>query len=165
LDEPSWQSYRVDVAAMAARNINRFVRDLTRGKAIRPEVEVGISPFGIWRPRNPRQIRGLDASRRSTPTKTALQQGWVDYPRRSFRWPIEKREQSFPRSSTGGRARPTRPRHRRQIKHQPPATRVEIARARLARRASVGRLHPLQREDHHADADGIDDRAGARATR
>jgi len=29
--------------------------------AVKPWVKVGISPFGIWRPGNPPQIKGFDA--------------------------------------------------------------------------------------------------------
>jgi uncharacterized lipoprotein YddW (UPF0748 family) len=74
------------------------VRDLYNSvKAIRPKVEVGISPFGIWRPRNPRQIRGFDAyARIYADSRLWLREGWVDYLAPQLYWPIEKREQSFP---------------------------------------------------------------------
>src|SRR5712692_6874245 len=79
-------------------DVNRFVRDLYAGvKAIRPKVEVGISPFGIWRPRHPRQVRGFDAyAKIYAVSKLWLQEGWVDYLAPQLYWPIEKREQSFP---------------------------------------------------------------------
>ncbi|HMC22742.1 MAG TPA: family 10 glycosylhydrolase, partial [Thermoanaerobaculia bacterium] len=99
-DEPTWQTYRGPLSRDAWRreNINRFVRDLyTSVKAIRPSVEVGISPFGIWRPRHPRQVRGLDAyAKIYADSKLWLQQGWVDYLAPQLYWPIAKREQSFP---------------------------------------------------------------------
>ena len=56
------QGGRMSLGDWRRDNINRFVRELYRSvKAIRPGVEVGISPFGIWRPHNPPQIEGLDA--------------------------------------------------------------------------------------------------------
>ena len=99
-DEPTWQTYHGALSRDAWRreNINRFIRDLYASvKAIRPTVEVGISPFGIWRPRHPRQIRGLDAyAKIYADSRLWLQRGWVDYLAPQLYWPIEKREQSFP---------------------------------------------------------------------
>lgn len=79
-------------------NINRFVRDLyTSVKSVKPNVEVGISPFGIWRPGHPRQIRGLDAYEKIyADSRLWLRRGWVDYLAPQLYWPIDKREQSFP---------------------------------------------------------------------
>ena len=79
-------------------NINRFVRELYRSvKAIRPRVEVGISPFGIWRPHHPQQIEGLDAyDKIYADSKKWLESGWVDYLAPQLYWPIDKKEQSFP---------------------------------------------------------------------
>ena len=132
-DEPSWQNYRGRLSRDAWRrdNINRFVRDLYASvKAIRPNVEVGISPFGIWRPRHPRQIRGFDAyAKIYADSKLWLQEGWVDYLAPQLYWPIEKREQSFPallhwwsRQDIRGRGIVT------GISINRPATRAEIAR-------------------------------------
>jgi uncharacterized lipoprotein YddW (UPF0748 family) len=99
-DEPTWQSYRGPLTRDEWRreNINTFVRDLYAGvKAVRPDIEVGISPFGIWRPHHPRRIRGLDAyAKIYADSKLWLQQGWVDYLAPQLYWPIEKYEQSFP---------------------------------------------------------------------
>ncbi len=79
-------------------NINRLVRELYRAvKAIRPSVQVGISPFGIWRPHNPEQIEGLDAyAKIYADSKLWLERGWVDYLAPQLHWPIDKKEQSFP---------------------------------------------------------------------
>jgi uncharacterized lipoprotein YddW (UPF0748 family) len=42
-------------------NVNRFVARMYRDvKATKPWVQVGISPFGIYRPGNPPQIKGFD---------------------------------------------------------------------------------------------------------
>jgi len=99
-DDPSWQMYRGPMSRDEWRreNINRFVREMYESvKTIRPAVEVGISPFGIWRPRNPSQIRGFDAyAKIYADSRLWLQRGWVDYLAPQLYWPIEKREQSFP---------------------------------------------------------------------
>lgn len=99
-DEPTWQAYRGPLSRGEWRrqNINRFVHDLYASvKAVKPNVEVGISPFGIWRPRNPRQIRGFDAyDKIYADSRLWLQRGWVDYLAPQLYWPIEQREQSFP---------------------------------------------------------------------
>lgn len=80
-DDATWQAYRAGGGALTREawrrdNINRFVRDLYRTvKAIKPKVEVGISPFGIWRPGHPRQIRGLDAYARIYATRSRRWRG------------------------------------------------------------------------------------------
>ena len=43
-------------------NVDTLIQQIyVKTKALKPWVKVGISPFGIWRPGNPAQIRGLDA--------------------------------------------------------------------------------------------------------
>jgi uncharacterized lipoprotein YddW (UPF0748 family) len=79
-------------------NVNRFVMRL-RGevKAVRQGVRVGISPFGIWRPGRPAQVKGFDAYEEiSADALTWLQRGWVDYLAPQLYWPIEQKEQAFP---------------------------------------------------------------------
>lgn len=100
---PDDETYRLYGAGMSRddwrrENINHFVRDMYASiKAIKPNVEVGISPFGIWRPGHPRQIKGLDAYERIyADSRLWLRRGWVDYLAPQLYWPIDKREQSFP---------------------------------------------------------------------
>ena len=99
-DDATYQQYGAGMSKDEWRrdNINRFVHDLyTTVKGIKPDVEVGISPFGIWRPHNPRQIQGLDAyDKIYADSKLWLRRGWVDYLAPQLYWPIDKREQSFP---------------------------------------------------------------------
>ena len=60
-------------------------------------MRVGISPFGIWRPGRPAQVKGFDAYEEiSADARTWLQRGWVDYLAPQLYWPIDQREQSFP---------------------------------------------------------------------
>jgi uncharacterized lipoprotein YddW (UPF0748 family) len=78
-------------------NVNRFVKRLhDEVKAAKPAVRVGISPFGIWRPGRPAQVRGLDAYEEiSADARTWVQRGWVDYLAPQLYWPIDQKEQSF----------------------------------------------------------------------
>jgi uncharacterized lipoprotein YddW (UPF0748 family) len=79
-------------------NVNSFVKRLhDEVKAVRADVRVGISPFGIWRPGRPAQVRGFDAYEElSADARTWLNRGWVDYLAPQLYWPIDQREQSFP---------------------------------------------------------------------
>jgi uncharacterized lipoprotein YddW (UPF0748 family) len=102
-DDPSWRRYEAGGGRMSRQewrrdNINRFVHDLyVAVKEIKPAVEVGISPFGIWRPGHPRQIEGLDAyAEIYADSRLWLQKGWVDYLAPQLYWPIDRRAQSFP---------------------------------------------------------------------
>jgi uncharacterized lipoprotein YddW (UPF0748 family) len=102
-DDDTWQRYVAGGGTMSRGdwrrdNINRFVRDLyATVKEIKPKVEVGISPFGIWRPHHPRQIEGLDSyDDIYADSRLWLQRGWVDYLAPQLYWPIDRRAQSFP---------------------------------------------------------------------
>ena len=99
-DDATYQQYGAGMTKDDWRreNINRFVHELyTSVKAVKPKVEVGISPFGIWRPGHPRQIKGLDAYEAIyADSRLWLRRGWVDYLAPQLYWPIDKREQSFP---------------------------------------------------------------------
>lgn len=102
-DQATWQAYQASGGTLSRddwrrENINTFVREMySTVKAIKPKVEVGVSPFGIWRPGNPRQIKGLDAyAKIYADSRLWLQSGWVDYLAPQLYWPIDKREQSFP---------------------------------------------------------------------
>ena len=66
-------------------------------KAAKPWVQFGISPFGIWRPENPPQIRGFDPYEKIyANARKWLASGWVDYLAPQLYWPVAQREQSFP---------------------------------------------------------------------
>lgn len=102
-DDATWQRYRAGGGRLSRGdwrrdNINTFVRELyTRVKAIRPGVVVGMSPFGIWRPGHPAQIKGFDAyDKLYADARLWLRRGWVDYVAPQLYWPIDRREQSFP---------------------------------------------------------------------
>lgn len=80
------------------KNVNDFIKRLNREiKLIDPHVRFGISPFGIWRPGYPQQIKGFDAFNRIyADARKWLQEGWVDYLAPQLYWPIEQQSQSFP---------------------------------------------------------------------
>ena len=66
-------------------------------KAAKPWVKFGVSPFGIWRPEHPAQIRGFDAySGLYADSRKWLVNGWLDYLAPQLYWAIEPKEQSFP---------------------------------------------------------------------
>jgi uncharacterized lipoprotein YddW (UPF0748 family) len=102
-DDMTWLQYRAGGGRLnrddwRRRNIDDFVRTLYFAvKRARPGVQVGISPFGIWRPHHPRQIRGFDAyAKLYADARLWLRRGWVDYLAPQLYWPIDRREQSFP---------------------------------------------------------------------
>ncbi len=102
-DQASYQAYRAGggqlaIADWRRENVNRFVERLYREvHGIKPDLKVGISPFGIWRPGNPPGIQGLDSveSLYADP-RLWLQKGWMDYIVPQLYWPIEQKAQSFP---------------------------------------------------------------------
>jgi uncharacterized lipoprotein YddW (UPF0748 family) len=79
-------------------NVDSMVAALYRGvHSVKPWVKVGISPFGIWRPGNPPQIRGLDAyATIYANSRLWLEKGWADYFAPQLYWQIRPVEQSFP---------------------------------------------------------------------
>ncbi|NNE71225.1 MAG: family 10 glycosylhydrolase [Rhodothermales bacterium] len=98
-DDPSWQAsgYEGDRADWRRDNVNRFVSDLYGTvKAERPEVKVGISPFGIWRPGHPEGIEGFDQYEGLyADARLWLQQGWVDYFTPQLYWALDSSGQPY----------------------------------------------------------------------
>lgn len=80
-------------------NINRFVEEMYRSvKGAKSSVKVGISPFGIWRPRVPATIEaGLDSyGQLFADSRKWLAEGWCDYLTPQLYWACEPAKQSFP---------------------------------------------------------------------
>ena len=102
-DARSWIRY-VKVGGKLSRddwrreNVNTLIRELNRQiHATKPWVKFGISPFGIWRPGYPEQVRGFDAFEQLyADSKLWWEKNWVDYLTPQLYWPIAKPEQSFP---------------------------------------------------------------------
>jgi uncharacterized lipoprotein YddW (UPF0748 family) len=101
-DDASWQKYglRSGVARddWRRQNVNQFVQSVYQSiKGAKPWVKFGISPFGIWRPGYPPQIKGLDAyASLYADSRLWLASGWVDYLSPQLYWPADAPQQSFP---------------------------------------------------------------------
>lgn len=78
-------------------NVNQFIQRLYREvHALKPSIDVGMSPFGIWRPGNPPGVAGLDAyATLYADSRKWLQEGWVDYLAPQLYWANGAPQQSF----------------------------------------------------------------------
>lgn len=102
-DWASWQDYQKSGGKLSRDdwrrdNVNRFVARLYRDvKAVKAWVKVGISPFGIYRPGYPAQIKGFDQyeSLYADPREW-LARGTLDYLAPQLYWRIDAPGQSFP---------------------------------------------------------------------
>ncbi len=102
-DTPSWTRYRNGGGKLSRSdwrrgNVNQLVKELYEGiHEVKPWVRFGISPFGIWRPGFPEQIRGFDAYEQLyADARKWLHEGWLDYFTPQLYWPTTRREQSYP---------------------------------------------------------------------
>jgi uncharacterized lipoprotein YddW (UPF0748 family) len=101
-DEASWKKYGSKTGLTREdwrrNNINQFVHQISQAiKTAKPWVAFGISPFGIWRPQNPPQIKGLDAyGQIYADSHLWLANGWVDYLAPQLYWAVAQHDQSFP---------------------------------------------------------------------
>ena len=102
-DWTSWNNYQKAGGRLSREdwrrdNVNRFIARMYRDvKAAKPWVKVGISPFGIYRPGYPAQIKGFDQfeSIYADP-RTWLVNGWLDYLAPQLYWRIDPPATSFP---------------------------------------------------------------------
>ncbi|HLK58571.1 MAG TPA: family 10 glycosylhydrolase [Chthonomonadaceae bacterium] len=102
-DDASWQRYvasggKLDRDDWRRENVNVFIERLYKGiKQEKPWVKFGISPFGIWRPGHPDQIKGFDAYEEIyADSRKWLVNGWCDYWTPQLYWPIHQTAQSYP---------------------------------------------------------------------
>lgn len=102
-DDASWRKYRKSGGKLARddwrrQNVDLLVEALHDGiHKTKPFVKFGVSPFGIWRPGFPEQIRGFDAyNKLYADARKWLREGWVDYFTPQLYWPTTKAEQSYP---------------------------------------------------------------------
>ena len=102
-DSATWKRYVASGGTLSRddwrrNNVDVFIRDLYKQvKAAKPWVKVGISPFGMWRPGYPPQIKGFDAySELYADSKKWLNEGWLDYFTPQLYWPIARQETSYP---------------------------------------------------------------------
>jgi uncharacterized lipoprotein YddW (UPF0748 family) len=101
-DEASWKKYGagkgIDRADWRRQNVNVFIQRVNNSvKSAKPWVMFGVSPFGIWRPGYPAQIKGFDAyDKLYADARLWLVNGWLDYLAPQLYWAIRPPEQSFP---------------------------------------------------------------------
>jgi uncharacterized lipoprotein YddW (UPF0748 family) len=102
-DDPTWAAYQAGGGTLGRSdwrrsNIDDYVERMYKGvKAAKPWVKVGISPFGIWRPGNPYQIKGFDSYEQLYgDSRRWIREGWADYFTPQLYWPIAQTPQSFP---------------------------------------------------------------------
>jgi uncharacterized lipoprotein YddW (UPF0748 family) len=101
-DDASWQRFgasgKLSRNDWRRENVNQFVERVHKSiKDAKPWVKFGISPFGIWRPGYPPQIKGYDAYEKLyADARKWLREGSVDYFVPQLYWPIAQQDQSFP---------------------------------------------------------------------
>ncbi len=101
-DDASWQKYGLRSGTTRddwrRAGVNSFVQGVYQSiKTAKPWVKFGVSPFGIWRPGNPPQIRGLDAyASLYADSRLWFASGWLDYLSPQLYWPVDSPQQSFP---------------------------------------------------------------------
>ena len=101
-DNASWLKYGLPSGQTRDNwrraNVNLFIQRVYQSiKAAKPWVKFGISPFGIWRPGYPKQIKGLDAyANLYADSRLWLADGWLDYFSPQLYWPVDSPQQSFP---------------------------------------------------------------------
>jgi uncharacterized lipoprotein YddW (UPF0748 family) len=102
-DTRSWTRYRAEGGALPRddwrrRNVDLLVQALHDSIHVaKPWVRFGISPFGIWRPGFPEQIRGFDAyAQLFADARKWLREGWLDYFTPQLYWPTTKAQQAYP---------------------------------------------------------------------
>jgi uncharacterized lipoprotein YddW (UPF0748 family) len=101
-DDASWS--RFGAGGKSSRddwrreNVNTFIQRVYKSiKAAKPWVKFGVSPFGIWRPKHPPQIQGIDAyASLYADSRKWLANGWVDYFAPQLYWKVDPPIQSFP---------------------------------------------------------------------
>ena len=116
-DDASWKKFGAasgfNREDWRRENVNRFIRQISQTiKSTKPWVQFGVSPFGIWRPQSPAQIKGMDAyAKIYADSRKWLANGWADYFAPQLYWPIATREQSFPVLFDWWRAQNSKSRH------------------------------------------------------
>lgn len=101
-DDASYKRYTAAGGKLARddwrrENVNTLVRELYEGvHEAKPWVRFGISPFGIWRPGYPAQVKGLDAyATLYADARKWWREGWVDYFTPQLYWASTREAQSY----------------------------------------------------------------------
>lgn len=102
-DDQTYKDYqtnggKLSLADWRRDNVNQLIQRLSTGiRNTKPTVKFGISPFGIYRPGQPPQIKGLDQyDQLYADPKKWLEEGWVDYIAPQLYWRIDPPAQSYP---------------------------------------------------------------------
>jgi uncharacterized lipoprotein YddW (UPF0748 family) len=161
-DSVTYARYRKNGGKLARddwrrENVDKLVEAFYKSvHAVKPLVKVGVSPFGIWRPGNPEQIKGFDAyAQIYADSKKWLQNGWLDYLAPQLYWPIKPPDQSFPVLYDWWLDANTKHRHMwpglatyrvtensaRHIPSQEIADEIDTTRARTPGISSIGHIH------------------------
>jgi len=77
--------------------VNNLMERIYKGvKKEKPWVKVGLSPFGIWKPGYPPQVKGFSQyDKLYADARLWLEKGWVDYWTPQLYWRIAPPDQSF----------------------------------------------------------------------
>lgn len=102
-DDKTYKNYQTNGGKLSLfdwrrDNVNQLMQRLSTGiRTTKPNVKFGISPFGIYRPGQPPQIKGLDQYEQLyADPKKWLEEGWVDYIAPQLYWRIDPPAQSYP---------------------------------------------------------------------
>jgi len=101
-DAVSWKKYGLQSGLSRddwrRKNVDDFIQRVNRAvHAEKPWVKFGLSPFGIWRPKHPPTIQGMDAyDALHADARKWLREGWCDYMAPQLYWAIDPPAQSFP---------------------------------------------------------------------
>jgi uncharacterized lipoprotein YddW (UPF0748 family) len=102
-DDKTYAAYqaaggKLSLSDWRRNNVNTLVERISTGiQATKRHVKFGISPFGIYRPGQPPQIKGLDQYEAIyADPKKWLEEGWVDYMAPQLYWRIDPPAQSYP---------------------------------------------------------------------
>lgn len=95
-DNVAWARYQQSGGKLSRddwrrQNVNTLIKRLYDSiKAEKKFVKLGISPFGIWRPKNPPGVTGLDAyDQLYADSRLWFSKGWCDYFTPQLYWPME----------------------------------------------------------------------------
>ena len=102
-DNPSWEKAVAEGTTLSRddwrrQNVDRFIERLYREiKRAKRGVKFGVSPFGIWRPGNPPQIKGFDQyATIYADARKWFVEGWLDYFTPQLYWKLGPPAQSYP---------------------------------------------------------------------
>lgn len=101
-DDKTWSLYKKSGGTLSRAdwrraNVNKFIKRIyDEIKAEKKEVKFGISPFGIWKPGFPKDIKGSSQyDELFADAKLWLNNGWIDYFAPQLYWPINSAGQNF----------------------------------------------------------------------